>query len=112
MGLAIRPTAQTVLQLVKLHFARSTCCYVQLELKTCILRTRLALQSCDFQAGAQNLYLRFKVAIFQPELETCTSRTTLALYKVVTFQLVLETCTLCTLDLYFKVAAGNLYLAC
>ena len=92
---------------------RYTAAIVQLELKTCTLRTRLVLQSCDFRA----------------ELKTCTSRTILALqscelrqswklvlhvlylrYKAVTFQLVLETCTLRGLDLYFKVAILQLEL--
>ena len=38
---------------------RYTAAIVQLELKTCTLRTRLVLQSCDFQAGDQNLYFAY-----------------------------------------------------
>ena len=63
---------------------RYTAAIVQLELTTCTLRTRLVLQSCDFQAGAQNLYFAHytctsKLRSSTPELETCTSRTILAL---------------------------------
>ena len=133
MGLAIKPTAQTMFfslsnctlrappVATKLRFSiwswtalhaldlyykvaifqpelGCTAAIVQLLLKTCTLRTRLVLQSCDFRAGAQNLYfacytctsklrsssqswkpvlrvrdLYYKVEIFQLELETCTS---------------------------------------
>ena len=54
---------------------------VQLVLKTCTLRARLVLQSCDSPAGAQKTCTSrtSKVAIFQPELENCTSRAILAL---------------------------------
>ena len=44
---------------------RYTAAIVQLELNTCTWRTRLALHSCDFQAGAQNLYFAYY---------TCTSK--------------------------------------
>ena len=104
---------------------------VQLLLKTCTLRTRLVLQSCDFRAGAQNLYFAYSTCT--SKLRSSSQSWKLALhvlylhYKVVTFQPVLETCTLRALDLYFKVAilqlelvlqscdfparAGNLYFA-
>ena len=93
---------------------RYTAAIVQLELKICTLRTRHVLQSCDFQAGAQNLYFAYysctsKLRSSTPELETCTSRTILALQSC-DFPLVLGTCTLRALDLYFKVAILQLEL--
>ena len=70
MGLAIKSAAQTFFQLLKLYFAYSTCCYkvtiFELKPKTPALHT---------------LHLYYKVAIFQPELENCTSRTRLALHS-------------------------------
>ena len=71
----------------------------QLELEACTSRMRLVLQKCNFelswkpvlraldlhfksvifQKPVRALHLRYKVAIFQLELETCTSRTRLAL---------------------------------
>ena len=76
----------------------------ELELRKCTLRTTVVLQSCDFRAGAAEVYfayytlttkLRFaswscgsvlcvlhsyyKVAIFELELRKCTLRTTLLL---------------------------------
>ena len=98
---------------------------VQLELKTCTLRTML--QSCVIRAGAQNLY--FVSYTCTSKLRSSSQSWKLVLhvlylrYKVVTFQLV----RLRALDLYFKVAilqlemvlqscdfparAGNLYFA-
>ena len=46
----------------------------ELELWKCTSRTRVVLQSCDFPAGAAEVYF----AIFELELRKCTSRTRLA----------------------------------
>ena len=91
-------------QLVKLHFACSTCCYnvtmFNLELDTCASRARLVLHASwsskpvlrvlclhfKLRSSSQSwklvlhaLYLYYKVVIFQLVLETCTSRTRLVL---------------------------------
>ena len=93
---------------------RCTAAIVQLELKTCTLRTRLVLQSCDVQAGAQNLYFAYYTCT--AKLRSSSQGWKLVLHvlylhcKAVTFQLVLETCTLRALDLYFKVAILQLEL--
>ena len=93
---------------------RYTAAIVQLELKTCTLRARLVLQSCDSPAGPQNLY--FAHYTCTSKLRSFSESWKLVLhvlylhYKVVTFQLVLETCTLRVLDLYFKVAILQLEL--
>ena len=90
---------------------------LDLYFKFAILQLELVLQRCDFPARAGNLYFAYhKVAIFQLELEPCTSRARLVLqcrdfparsgtlyflrvldlyYKVAIFQLELE------INLYF-----------
>ena len=108
---------------------RCTAAIVQLELKTCTLRTRLVLQSCDFRAGAQNLHFAHYTCTSKLGSSSQSWKLILRVLDLhyVTFQLVLETCTLHALDLYFKVAvlqlelipqscdfparAGNLYFA-
>ena len=76
--------AELVLHALDLRY---TAAIVQLELKTFALRTRLVLQSCDFQAGAQNLYFAYY---------TCTSKLRSSSQS---WKLVLR-----ALDLYNKVA--------
>ena len=40
----------------------------ELEMRKCTSRPRLVLQSCDFRAGAAEVYFYYKVAIFELEL--------------------------------------------
>ena len=75
---------------------RYTAAIVQLELKTCTLRTRLVLQNCDFQAVAQNLYFAYY---------TCTSklRSSSQSWKLVVHVLYLH------YKCDFPASAGNLH---
>ena len=91
----------------------------ELEMRKCTSRTRLVLQSCDFRAGAAEVYFLYqtcttklrlsswscgsvlrvldwyyKVAIFELELRKCTSRT----------RLVLQSCD-------FRAGAAEVYFA-
>ena len=104
---------------------RYTAAIVQLELKTCTLRTGLVLQKLRFSSWSSKpvlrvLYLHCKVAIFQPELETCTSRTIRALQSCdfpasagttkLRFYSWSWKPVLCAVDLYYKVAIFQLEL--
>ena len=79
----------------------------QLELEACTSHVGLALQRCDFRAGAglrvpvlRVLNLHYKVAVFQLELEACTSHVgpVLQCYKVAIFELglALQSCDFST----------------
>ena len=70
MGLAIKPTAQTMF--VSLQNCTLRAPLVATKLRFSIWRWTPALRALD---------LYYKVAIFQPELENCTSRARLALHS-------------------------------
>ena len=93
---------------------RYTAAIVQLEQKTCTLRTRLVLQSYDFRAGAPNLYFAYYTCTSKLRSSSQSWKLVLHVlylhYKVVSFQLVLETCTRRALDLCSKFAILQLEL--
>ena len=91
----------SVLRILQLYYKVAI---IQLELRKCTSRTTLVLQSCDFPAGAAEVYFAYyacatklrcsswscasvlrvlhvyyKVAIFQLDVRKCTSRATLVL---------------------------------
>ena len=102
---------------------------VKLELKTCTLRARLVLQSCDFRAGAQNLYFAYYTCTSKLRSSSRSWKLVLHLHTSRT-RLVLQSCdsparagttklrfssqswkpALCVLDLYYKVVIFQLEL--
>ena len=70
MGLAIKPTALTM------FFSLSNC-----TLRAPLVATKLRFSIWRWTPALRALDLYYKVAIFQPELENCTSRARLALHS-------------------------------
>ena len=67
MGLAIKPTAQTM--------------FFSFTLRAPLVATKLRFSIWRWTPALRALDVYYKVAIFQPELENCTSRTRLALHS-------------------------------
>ena len=60
--------------MVRILDLRYKVAFSELELRRCTSRTRLALQSYNFRAGAAQVYF-YKVVLSQLELHKCTPRT-------------------------------------
>ena len=89
------------------------------ELRKCTSRTRLVIQSCDFRAGAAEVYFAYSTCTTKLRFSSWSCGSVLRVldlyYKVAIFELELRKCTSCTRLVLqscdFRAEAAEVYFA-